>query len=211
MIDNGSDITEPSKYSNVNIEKNCQTTNGWLKGLEACDKSGEDYLAYMFLITSTAFVTEQDIVSKLAKSFEDKDVVGVHPSLTQTSTTDWVHLKCRDTEDVRETWMIDNICSMYRADWFNSIGRFDKDMIYAHGIDLEVGLLARRQNKKLLVDDSVKVEKITDIGYTMNRMNMSAKTRRENGYSNMVMVLRNKYGERWEDIIMNEGVTPEML
>ena len=209
LVDNGSDLVDPAKNTNVFIQENCQTTGGWLKGLEVADDKG-GYEAYMFVITSAEFKDGKDTISLLAENLKDPEVIGVHPALTQESTTHWEHLKNRGTGKVRPTWMIDNICSMYRADWFDSIGRFDKEMIYAHGIDLEVCLIARRQGKKILVDERCEVEKITDIGYTMNRMNMTAKQRRTNGSGNMTQVLTKKYGPDFWNIMLTEKVTEEM-
>lgn len=210
LVDNGSDLVKPAKNTNVLVKPNCQTTNGWLKGMEKADKSGKEYEAYMFVITSAELKDGKDTISLLVENLKDPEVIGVHPALTQDSTTNWNHLKNRDTGKPRRTWMIDNICSMYRADWFDSIGRFDKEMIYAHGIDLEVCLMARRQGKKILVDERCEVEKITDIGYTMNRMNMTAEMRREKGWANMSKVLSKKYGPGLWDIMLTEGVTEEI-
>lgn len=210
LIDNGSDLVKPSSHTNVFIEKNCQTTGGWLKGLECADKSGECYEGYMFIITSAEFLDGKDTVSILMENLEDPLVVGVHPSLTSDSTTNWEHLKNRGSNAPRRTWMIDNICSLYRADWFNSIGRFDKDLIYAHGIDLETCLIARRQGKKIMVDERCEVEKITDIGYSMNRMNMTADDRRKKGWANMSGVMTKKYGPSFWNVLLTEGVEEEM-
>lgn len=209
LIDNGSDLVDPAKNTNVFIKENCQTTNGWLKGMEVADEKG-GYEAYAFVITSAEFKDGKDTLSLLMENFGDPEVVGVHPALTKESTTHWEHLKSRGTGKPRRTWMVDNICSIYRAGWFDSVGRFDKEMIYAHGIDLEVCLLARRQGKKILVDERCEVEKITDIGYTMNRMNMTAEMRRQKGWANMSGVLSKKYGTGFWNIMLTEGVTEEM-
>lgn len=204
LIDNGSDLVSPAKNTNVSIEKNCQTTGGWLKGLEAADSKGK-YEYYMFIITSARFVEESGLlVDTLLTNFDDPNVVGVHPSLTKESTTYWNHLKNTGLNHPRQTWMIDNICSIFRADWFNSIGRFDKDFIYAHGIDLETCYKARIQGKKLIVDERVQVEKITDIGYTMNRMGMTAEQRGSLAYQNTKEVMTRKYGENWRNLMLNE-------
>jgi hypothetical protein len=209
LIDNGSDLVAPAKHTNVFIKENCQTTNGWLKGMEEADKKG-GYDTYMFVITSTEIKDGKDTIQLLSENFSDPEVVVVHPALTQESTTHWGHLKNRGTNAVRPTWMVDNICSMYRADWFDKQGRWDPELIYAHGIDVEMCLFARRQGKKILVDERCEVEKITDIGYTMNRMNMTAEMRRQKGWANMSEVMTKKYGSGFWNILLTEGVTEEM-
>jgi hypothetical protein len=130
VVDNGSDIKPPSKHTTVRLDKNVQTTGGWLDGL---DSLTDDYFAYMFMITSAEIPRQvNDLIASLASVLHnDNNAVGVHPALTIDSTTAWDHLLDRGTNGIRQTWMIDNICSMYRADWFDSIGRFDPAMIYA--------------------------------------------------------------------------------
>lgn len=213
LIDNGSDMVNVSKNTNVFIKENIQTTNGWLYGLKQSDKKIYNYFAYTFLITSTQFLKEsyKPITSMVKKLIDDPNAVGVHASLSRDSTTNWKHLINRGTNSYRKTWFIDNICSMYRADWFNSIGRFDKNLIYAWGIDLETSLIARRQNRTLWIDESIEVYKETNIGYKMDRMSMKTEERSKLAMSNMSKVLKEKYGENWEKIMMLEKVTPDML
>lgn len=203
LIDNGSDITPPALHTNILLEENCQTTNGWIKGLESVKSSGAKYDIYGFLITSTRIIGDRDILKTLLEDFEDPGVVAVHPSLTLESTTNWEHLK-RVGKTPRRTWMIDNIFSLWRSDYFDAQGGWDKDLIFAHGIDLELCWKARRDGRKILVDDRVMVEKITDIGYTLNRMNMSAEDRRKKGWNNMNEVLTRKYGSGYWDKLTTE-------
>ena len=102
--------------------------------------------------------------------------------------------------------MIDNIASLYRADWFDSIGRFDPNFKYGWGIDLETCYKARQQDKSLWIDERVKVQKITDIGYTMDRMNMSADRRRYLASVNMNAVMTEKYGDDWAYKMTKENI-----
>lgn len=208
VVDNGSDLVEPSKYSNVFVSQNVQTTNGWLMGLAYADAleqiNQEPYFAYWFLITS-ARIPEyifRDPLADLVDILEERpDAVGVHPSLTSDSTTAWDHLKIRGyihISGVRRVWMIDNIASLWRASFFNQTGRFDPRLIYGWGIDLRLSFEARRLGWSLFVSDKVIFEKITDIGYQMDRMNMTAEKRRELAQANMAEILSKKYGEDWE-------------
>lgn len=206
VVDNGSDLVKPSKYTKVRLEKNVQTTGGWLAGLESLDRQ---YFAYWFLITSTEFVygkSYDPLMPMVTKLNNDEQAVGVHNALTADSTTAWTHLVTQGGIGCRQTWFIDNISSLYRADWFDSIGWFDKRFTYAWGIDLETCYLARKQDRTLWVCEDAKVKKVTDIGYKMDRMNMSAERRRELARHNMIDVLTEKYGPFGYHMVRNDYI-----
>jgi GT2 family glycosyltransferase len=205
VIDNGSDLKSPPKFANVWLPENRQTTGGWLAGLKIA-KDADKYLAYMFLITSAEFVGNDDPLAPLAQLLiDDPLAVGVHPALTQDSTTHWEHMKARGGPP-RRTWFIDNIASMYRASWFDSIGGFDPDLKYAWGIDLETCYKARCQGRGLYIHEGVQVKKVTDIGYTMGRMNMSADERQRLASENERAVLSAKYGADYYNHLTTWGV-----
>jgi len=208
VIDNGSDIVPRSKHTNVFLEKNRQTTGGWLAGLEAAESYQKDWLAYWFLITSAEFPEgDGDPLTPMAQFLLDApNAVGIHPALTSDSTTSWTHLITRGGEKPRRTWMIDNIASLYRADWFDSIGRFDPDLIYAWGIDLETCWKARQQGQSLWIHEGSRIKKVTNIGYNMNRMNMEAGTREMLAGNNMREVLSMRYGLDWWGIMTGAHV-----
>jgi hypothetical protein len=106
--------------------------------------------------------------------------------------------------------MIDNIAALWRADWFDGLGRFDPKLRYGWGVDLETCFRAREEDYKLYVHEGVKVKKVTDIGYTMDRMNMTAPERREKAYKNMEERLSLKYGGKWWSLMTESYVTEEM-
>lgn len=206
VVDNRSDLVPSARSTNVRLTHNVQTTGGWLAGLDYADDLGGDYLAYWFLITSAEFVDDSDPLTPMAQLLmDDENAVGAHPALTPDSTTAWKHLHARGGP-MRRTWMIDNIASLYRASWFDAIGRFDPAMSMAWGIDLETCWLARSQDRSLWVHEGVQVKKVTDIGYTMNRMNMSADARRSLAGAEMAEVLGRKYGSDWNNKMRTEYV-----
>jgi len=212
LVDNGSDIMPMARKTNIILDKNVQTTNGWMDAINKADPSGL-YKYYGFIITSMEFLPNTtDPVSPITKFLDsNKDAVGVHVSLSKDSTTNWEHLKQRPGTGIfRQTWMLDNIFSIYRTNWFREIGMFDRELIYAWGIDLETSWKARRDNKKLYVYQGEEIKKVTDIGYTMNRMNMKAEERSNNARENMNKVLRKKYGETYMRKMLNEFVTEDM-
>ena len=208
LVDNASDLVPPAVNTNVWIlGHNKQTTAGWLEGLSAARKQGE-YFAYAFLITSADFDAAQgDPITPMVEPLQlNSNMVGIHAALTSDSTTSWTHLITRGEIGIRRTWMLDNIYSMYRADWFDSIGGFDPQLRYAWGIDLETCWKARQQGKELYVCEDVKIRKVTDIAYQLDRMRMSADERRKLAGDNMAFHLSQKYGDAWWDRMTNEFV-----
>lgn len=202
LVDNGSDITPPANNTTLWLPENRQTIGGWLAGLHEADiiarKRGERFLAYCFLITSAEFIDCKDNLSPCVKLLEnDSLAVGVHPALTPDSTTHWEHMKARGGKGYRRTWMIDNIMSVWRADWFDSIGRFDPALVYGWGSDLETCYQARSNGKTIWIAEGARVKKVTNIGYTMGRMNMSSEARAQFASENMREVLSRKYGNLW--------------
>ena len=89
VVDNGSDLVPPSKYSNVFLEENKQTCGGWLAGFEYADFLEEDFFAYWVMITSAEFPPDSgDVLTPLAQFLvSNPDAVVVHPALTEDSTT----------------------------------------------------------------------------------------------------------------------------
>ena len=198
IVDNGSDLKPPAYWTSIHLPKNRQTMGGWLAGWDLARLDTKYYDAYIFAITSAEIVQGQgDIIQPLLDlMYSADDIVGVHPMLTQDSTTAWNHMKTGG-----EAWMIDNIFAMYQADWFDAQGGFDPRMIYGWGPDLEMAHFARQTNRRLMICDKVQVRKITDIGYTMNRMNMTASERTVKARENMEKIFEKRYGEEWKHIM----------
>jgi GT2 family glycosyltransferase len=193
VVDNASDLTRPSQYSALKLKKNIQTTGAWNAGIELA--KGADF--YWTMITSAEFIGVPVLKGLLKCMKLYSHCVGVHPALTQDSTTSWNHLKEMGIKGWRKVWMIDNIAALWRADWFDSVGGFDPRFTFGWGPDLELAHLARGADKTLYVSEPAGVRKITDIGYAMNRMGMSAEDRRTFARSNMREVMTAKYGEDW--------------
>lgn len=206
LIDNGSDIAEPARNTNVRLPRNCQTTNGWLRGMAAADLVRRDYFAYWFLITSAEFIPGSgDPLAPLAQWLVDEpNAVGVHPALTEDSTTVWKYLITQGGDQPRRVHHIDVIASLFRADWFDGIGRFDPQLYMAHGICLETCWFARKQGRSIWIHEGSHVKKVTDIGYTMKRMNISAEQRLTLARINMDCVLGMRYGSGYWERLQHE-------
>jgi hypothetical protein len=219
LVDNGSDLINKSAHTTLSLAKNVQTTNGWLMGLHYADalehNYGYKYFAYVFSITSIEMVdNEKDVLAELVKTLKlDPTVAGVTPALTADSTTAWKHLKTDKTGKKSEISFMDNLFGCYRASWFNQIGRFNPTLTYAWGVDIETGHFARKGGHKIVIDDSLKIKKVSNIGYTMKRMNMTASDRTINAGKQMNGYFYRTYGHNFEVILekRNSVKTPYLL
>lgn len=201
VVDNASDLINESKYTSLSLAVNRQTCGGWLAGLNNAREWVElmklpPYFAYWIMITSAEFLPGSgDVLSCMCNFLlENPDAVAIHPALTRDSTTTWAQMITIGGLEPRRTFMVDNIAALYRADWFDSIGWFDPELTYAWGVDLESCWKARSQGKSIWIDERVRVKKVTDIGYKMERMNMSADSRFKLAADEAQRVLSNRYG-----------------
>jgi len=215
VVDNGSDPKYPSEWTTVKLQQNVQTTNGWLcgvayaKGLASMRK--EPYLGYWFMITSAEFVKEsKDPLTPIANILLDiPDAVVASPALTKDSTTAHVQMITRGGNDPRRTWLLDNIAALWRADWLDSIGGFPPELTMAWGCDFETCYLARKAGKSIWIHEGTRVKKISDIGYTMDRMGMTAEERGPMAGLEMRNYLVPKYGEDYDARLHKEYTDPK--
>jgi hypothetical protein len=202
LVDNGSDLAEPSQYTSLRLEENIQTTGGWLMGLEYSDflarKNKESYMAYWLMITSAEFVEKSlDPLTPLANVLVgDPNAVAVHAALTEDSTSAFANMMTRGGSEPRRTIQMDNIAALWRADFLNKIERFDPSLTYAWGITSETCWKARRDGRSLWIHEGIRVKKVSQIGYTMNRMNMTEQERHDNASAEAQKVLTERYGEK---------------
>jgi len=211
VIDNGSDLVPPSKYTSVCIRENRQTTFGWLTGLKEADfmedQIGAFYFAYMVMITSAEFVKESgDPLTPLVE-FLDKNrkAAVIHAALTKDSTTALAEqMMDRGTGKPRRTYLVDNIAALWRADYLNRIGRFREELTMGWGVLPEVCWEARRDRKTIWIHEGTLIKKVSNIGYTMNRMNMTAKERGKLASAEARRILEPIYGENFNEKLGHE-------
>lgn len=213
VVDNGSDLVEPSKYTNVTIEKNCQTTCGWLAGLMASDTvaeyNKEPYFAYWIMITSTEFVKESgDPLTPLVEFLaETPQAAVVHAALTKDSTSAHAaQMMDRGSGQPRRTFLVDNIAALWRADYLNSVGRFRKELTMGWGVDMEGCWMARRDRKTIWMHEGTLIKKVSDIAYSMDRMNMTASERGELASAESRKILEPIYGPDYNEKLGHEWV-----
>lgn len=154
-------------------------------------------MAYWVWITSSDYVdSEGDVLTPMAQYMIDNPkVVGMCPGLTADSTTGWPHLKRgNDHSKVREVKFIDNLATLWRAEWFDSIGTYDPDELRGFGVEMEASYLARYSGRTVVVDDRVQIKKTSGVAYKLKRMNADAGKRGDTAVKEMRNLLGNRYG-----------------
>lgn len=155
-------------------------------------------MAYWVWITSSDYVeSEGDVLTPMAQYMIDNPkVVGMCPGLTADSTTGWAHLKRgADHNKVREVKFIDNLATLWRAEWFDSIGNYDPDELRGFGVEMEASYLARYSGRTVVVDDRVQIKKTSGVAYKMKRMNANAGKRGDTAVKEMRNLLGTRYGD----------------
>jgi len=213
VVDNGSDLVEPSKYSSVCIRENRQTTFGWLTGLKEADfmedQTGELYFAYMVMITSAEFVEGSgDPLTPLVEFLAaNRNAAVVHAALTKDSTTALAaQMMDRGSGQPRRTYLIDNIAALWRANYLNSIGRFREELTMGWGVLPEVCWEARRDRKTIWIHEGTLIKKVSNIGYSMGRMNMTAEERIKLASEEAQKILEPIYGPDYNEKLGHEWV-----
>ena len=215
VVDNGGDPKYASEWTTVKLKQNVQTTNGWLcgvayaRGLAHVHK--KPYLGYWFIGTSIEFVREsKDPLTPLANILLDiPDAAVASPALTKDSTTAHVQMKSFGGAGPRRTWLVDNLAALWRVDWLDSIGGFPPCLTMAWGCDFETCYLARKAGKSIWVHEGTYIKKISDIGYKMNRMGMTAAERGKKAGLEMKLYLVDKYGADFNNKLHYKYRKPE--
>ena len=173
------------------------------------DQTGEIYFAYMIMITSAEFVKESgDPLTPLVEFLaETPQAAVIHAALTKDSTTALAEqMMDRGTGQPRRTYLVDNIAALWRADWLNSIGRFRKELTMGWGVLPETCWKARRDRKTIWIHEGTLIKKVSNIGYDMGRMNMSASERSQLASAEAHRILEPIYGERFNEKLGHEWV-----
>ncbi len=205
VVDNGSDLIEPSKYTTptLNLPKNIQTTRGFLEGLDFADSVGIDYFAYWLFITSAAF-NEDDMRDPLDLLLpiliDEEQAFAVQPAIEFNYHQGWSDVMSpRPDGGLRRVWGIDYISTLFRAKYFNAIGRYRPELTMMWGVPGECNWKARKNGWHIYIQDDYVMRKDTDIGYMMDRMNMSDAERRELASAESDRILEPIYGENYKD------------
>jgi hypothetical protein len=175
--------------------------------------SQENFFAYWFITTSMEFIDDKDIMSILVqKLIDDPSAVQLSPSLDKTSGTSWtnMHTKGNQYRAWRQTFGMDCLATMYRADWFDGIGGYTPELTYGWGMDLEVSWKARKDNKTSWISEECVMHKELSIAYKMGRWSVTPEERNKAGHAEADKVLGDKYGPMYTEKLMWEFSTPSM-
>ena len=202
IVDNGSDLVEPSQHTTFRLSENKQTGGGFLAGLDYADSLGK-YKYYWLLITSAEFYKDdkRDPL-KLLISIMEKDAMAyaVQPAIKFGYKQAWSKwLEPRGHNFHRRIWGVDYISTLFRAEYLNKIGRFRKELPMMWGAIGECNWKARKEGWHLYVHDGYIMKKETNIGYKMDRMNMTAKERAKLAAMESNKILAPIYGKDYRE------------
>lgn len=205
VVDNGSDIQPPSEHTTLRLPKNVQMTKGFMMGVDQLDRITRkscDY--YWLIITSVEFVVRSnnpDPVKMLTDVFDD-NTFAVQPSLIKTGmeTTAWDILKPRIPPIPRRVFATDYCCTMYRADKFNSIGRWNENLSVGWGLE-ETFYLARKEGWEIFTHDGYTMKHRVAIGYELDRMGETYSDRVKKAKKEMDKEFIPKYGKDYFEVI----------
>jgi len=203
VVDNGSDIAPISKYTRFVMDTNKQTTGGFRAGVNyALQSSMGPFDYYWFIITSAEFnvLDFSDPLDYLLPLFGKDDTFVVHPAVTfnYSPWSQWMSPREPGNER-RRVWGVDYIAALMDAEKYHAIGGFRPELTMAWGLSGECNWKARKEGWKIYVNDTYVIHKETDIGYSMNRMNMSANERKRLAGAQSDRVLTPIYGPDYRE------------
>jgi len=206
-VNNGSqNLNWEDKLENyITVSFPVEMTHAILLGLHFADAQEKllrkKFDAYWILTTSVSFLLEDDYLSPMMKVlFSSDDIVMVSPAISGTA---WEELNKSEgySKSVRA---IDNNAVLYKADWFNSIGRYDPDLTCAWGSSLETCWMARRDGKKIIVINDLEMAKDDGIAERMGRRLLSREDRNSRCSEEMHRILGAKYGPNFLEKLRKE-------
>ena len=198
VVDNGSDLVNSSPHTTIWLRKNVQTSNGWNMGIAYSNAvrhtNKSAYFGYWIWITSSLFdTTQNDILSPMVQYLEQHPKTQTICPYISNRTNSWPHLFKKGVVP-REVIFVDNLATLYRTEWFDSIRYFDPNEIRGFGVDMENGFLVRYCGYNSVVDDRVGIQKHSGIAYSMKRMNANSSSREQLALKEMKTILTARYG-----------------
>lgn len=199
-VDNGSNEKEKINAT-INLKNNIHITNGILVALNYADTlevtNNEKYLGYSIIDSNIEFVNDDDILTQMVKTLKsDSNIVGIAPSLKYDSKTNWDIFKNSKDKKKENIYFIQDHFSLYRASWFNKVGRYNRDLKYGWGIDIENGYNAYKDHKVMILDNTLLIKYNGSINY-------NKKSNKEKG-DDMNLYFIKKYGTNYHKIIYKD-------
>ena len=201
VFDNGSDLVPPSQHTTHSIDKNIQMVPGFMYALRQATGT---YDAYWLLTTSCRFDynDKRDPLRILLQVFDvDPLAYAVQPSLNIDFGAWKVLLAPRTPPVPRRVWGLELVCPVYRAKYFDELGRWNEKLIRGWGISAESCYFARRAGYHIYTHDGYVMNKDTWVGYKMDRMNETAKDRCRLAAEEYDREFLPKYGPNYLDFL----------
>ena len=211
VVDNGSDIVEPSKYTNYWIPENVQMTRGFMQGVRFADSMDKDFSMYWLIITSAKFYDEYEgedytkvdpleILSKVL--IDDPLAYAVQPALTFNEGSAWkLHHEPRPGKEVRRLFALEPVAVLYNAEHFNRLGRWNEELTMGWGVSAESFWKARKEGLHIYNHDGYVMHKESYIGYDMDRMGMTKEERVAKSAEEVRKYFTPLYGEKYYEYL----------
>lgn len=174
-----------------------------IKGINYANRI-DKYFAYWILTTSMKFTYDEDYLTPMLKVLKViPDAVMIHPA---TIGTAWDSLEPSNYDGgIRGVWGVDSNAVLIRADWYNSVGGYDPELTFGWGSSLELCWKARRDGKRIYVDDRFLMFKDDGVAWDMGRRSESTHEEfNEKASKQMSEVLSKKYGEEFLERLGHE-------
>jgi hypothetical protein len=216
VVDNGSDKVPPPARANLVWRHNVGPAGVWRVATTYAErmarKRGAPHLGYLLCSTSTAIPERQrgrDLITPLAELLEsDANAVLAHPAYTADTESYFRHMVDGGSGRPRRLGFCEMQCGLVRADWFHAIGGYDPDFQLHWGVDVDLCMQAKRQDRGVWLHEGVHVRKEESRGYSSGRYEMSAQERVERALAEMDAILLRKYGRRHGALIAELEGTP---
>lgn len=199
LLNNPSDdIVWEGQYT-INVSRGIELVGAYLMALTFADTleqlEGLTFYAYWSVLTSLEFLSDTDYLTPMVKILDgNPDAVMVSPEISGTA---WDTLHPQDNDNIVSVWGVDCNAVLWRADWFNSIGRYDIKMFYGWGGAMESCWIARRDGKEIYVHHGLKTKKHDGIAEKMGKRTMTRLERNTLASANMYEVLEPRYGKNF--------------
>lgn len=206
VMDNGSDLVDPSQWTTHYIPDNIQMVPGFMMGVQIADQE-DDYQYYWMLITSVRFdgTDERDPLAMLQPTLEeDVKALCIQPAQIIDYGA-WKDLLApQDAGTPRRVWGLEPNATLYRASLFKEIGMWREELTMGWGFSTELFWKARKRGLRIYTHDGYAMYKDTFVGYHMDRMNMSGEERSRLASEEADAIMIPIYGEEWRERLNHE-------
>ena len=199
LLNNPSDDIVWEGQHTINVSRSIELVGAYLIALTFADTleqlEGISFYAYWSVLTSLEFLLDIDYLTPMVNILDaNPEAVMISPEMEGTA---WDTLHPQENDNIISVWGVDCNAVLWKADWFNSIGRYDIKMFYGWGGAIESCWVARRDGKEIYVHHGLKTKKHDGIAERMGKRTMTREERNNAATVNMRSVLEPKYGKNF--------------